>query len=67
MRQLEGHRLDQLQAALWDAALRGDIGSTKVVLQVDDRWMWISASPRRPGSPSARSCPTWRSRSKPPS
>jgi hypothetical protein len=37
MRTIEGHRLDQLQAAHWDAALRGDIDATKVMLQVIDR------------------------------
>jgi hypothetical protein len=30
-------RLDQLQAAHWDAALGGDIDATKVMLQVIDR------------------------------
>jgi hypothetical protein len=37
MRRLEGHRLDQLQAAHWDAALRGDFDATKVMLQVIER------------------------------
>lgn len=37
MRRLEGQRLDQLQAAHWDAALSGDVDSTKVMLQVIDR------------------------------
>lgn len=37
MRWLEVQRLDQLQAAHWDAALRGDVDATKVMLQVIDR------------------------------
>lgn len=37
LRAVEGERLDALQAAHWQAALRGDIDATKVVLQVIDR------------------------------
>ena len=37
LRELEGQRLDALQAAHWNAALAGDVDSTKVVLGVIDR------------------------------
>lgn len=37
LRRVEGERLDALQSAVWDAAVRGDLDAIRAVLQIIDR------------------------------